>query len=381
MSEPPCWRLAVGWSSQFHFEVSGQTEMAGEDHFHHVRDYLYFEVPRALTSDHAYQSIEDVPWYVKDALHLHLPTVEQVNSAMVGKIVIPQPFAGTARDPGFLITKFMVLQLVVFVLCLLIFRGLSSRVRSGQPVQGRFWNFWEAIALFIRDEVVRPTIGDHHDDHAHDHDSHGHESDSQHSHRHDSHGHDSHGHPAAKAVQHGGHPADRYLPFVWSCFFYVLLCNLLGAVPFLGSATGEINVTGALAVTALGATFLFGSQAMGVKGFFGNLIPDTGVPGPGGLVLGGMMFVIELLGFFIKHGVLAVRLFANIMGGHTVLGVILGFIALAARESTFIYGIVMPSSILGQVLIGCLELFVAFLQAYVFSFLATIFIAGAIHKH
>jgi F-type H+-transporting ATPase subunit a len=160
-----------------------------------------------------------------------------------------------------------------------------------------------------------------------------------------------------------------------------LLCNLLGAIPFLGSATGEINVTGALAVTALSATFLFGSQAMSVKGFFGNLIPETGVPGPGGLLLGGMMFVIELLGFFIKHGVLAVRLFANIMGGHTVLGVILGFIAVAAKQSNVIYGMVVPGSIIGQVFIGCLELFVAFLQAYVFSFLVTIFIAGAIHKH
>jgi F0F1-type ATP synthase membrane subunit a len=57
-------------------------------------------------------------------------------------------------------------------------------------------------------------------------------------------------------------------------------------------------------------------------------------------LLGGMMFVIELLGFFIKHGVLAVRLFANIMGGHTVLGVILGFIAIAAAQSNVIYGMV-----------------------------------------
>ena len=124
-----------------------------------------------------------------------------------------------------------------------------------------------------------------------------------------------------------------------------------------------------------------GAQAMSVKGFFGNLIPETGVPGIAGLALGGMMFVIELLGFFIKHGVLAVRLFANIMGGHTVLGVILGFIAIAAAQSNVIYGMVASGSVLGQVFIGCLELFVAFLQAYVFSFLATIFIAGAIHKH
>jgi F-type H+-transporting ATPase subunit a len=348
--------------------------MAGEDHFHHVRDYLYFEVPRFMTSEHRYENLNDVPWWViSEALKLQNPSLEVVNRELCGKVLIPQPFAGRPSEPGVLITKFMVLQAVVLVLCILIFRGLASRVRSGNPVKGRFWNFWESIALFIRDEVVRPTIGDHsHDDHGHG-DDHGQGS---HSHRQS---HAAHGH----AVVEYAHPADRYLPFIWSCFFYILFCNLLGAVPFLGSATGEINVTGALAVTALGATFIFGAQALGVKGFFGNLIPETGVPGVGGIALGGMMFVIELLGFFIKHGVLAVRLFANIMGGHTVLGVILGFIAVAAKPtvSNVVYGMVVPGSIIGQVFIGCLELFVAFLQAYVFSFLATIFIAGAIHKH
>lgn len=337
--------------------------MSGEDHFHHVRDYGYFEVPKFLPSAHPYESVEDVPWYQLKTLHLDDPTLEQVNEAIEGKVFIPQPFAGTARDPGFLISKFMVLQLVVVLLCVVIFRGLAKRVSSGQPAKGRFWNFWEALALFIRDEVVRPTIGDHSHDHQGDHD-HG--------------GHDGHAHA------HGGgylHPADKYLPFVWSCFFYVLLCNLLGAIPFLGSATAEINVTGALAVTALCATFVFGVQAMSIKGFFGNLVPETGVPGAGGMALGGMMFVIELVGLFVKHGVLAVRLFANIMGGHTVLGVILGFIAVAAHKSNVIYGVVVPASIFGQVFIGFLELFVAFLQAYVFAFLATIFIAGAVHKH
>ncbi|MFN9721354.1 MAG: F0F1 ATP synthase subunit A [Planctomycetota bacterium] len=344
--------------------------MAGGDNFHHVRDYLYFEVPKFVTSEHRYEKIEDVPWWViNNVLHADNPSLDEVNQGLVGKILIPQPFAGTVKAPGVFISKFMVLQVVVLLLCLLIFRGLATRIRSGNPVKGRFWNFWESIALFIRDEVVRPTIGDHshdhHDDHGHDH----------------HHGHETHGHAGHASVTYA-HPGDKYLPFVWSCFFYILLCNLLGAVPFLGSATGEINVTGALALTALGATFIFGAQAMGVKGFFGNLIPDTGVPGPGGMVLGGMMFVIELIGFFIKHGVLAVRLFANIMGGHTVLGVILGFIAVAAHSgSDVIYGMVVPGSILGQVFIGCLELFVAFLQAYVFSFLTTIFIAGAIHKH
>ena len=352
--------------------MAAKAEMSGEDHFHHVRDFGYFEVPGFLTSSHAYDSVDAVPWYQLKALHLEHPTLDQLNEAMEGKIFIPQPFAGTAADSGFLITKFMVLQVVVVLLCVLIFRGLAKRIQSGQPAPGRFWNFWEALALFIRDEVVRPTIGDHAEGHHEDHhanvqfDGHG---------GHVIAAHDD-GHPAVSA-----HPADRYLPFIWSCFFYVLLCNLLGAIPSLGSATGSISVTAVLALCSLGATFMAGTRVMGVKGFFGNLVPETGVGGTGGVFLSCVMFVIEMMGFFIKHSILALRLFGNIMGGHTAVGVILAFIAQAAHSSFALWGVVTVGSVLGQVGIGILELLVAVLQAYVFSFLATIFLAGAIHKH
>ena len=346
--------------------------MSGEDNFHHVRDFAYFEVPGMLTSSHSYDDIGAVPWHVKHVLHLPQDAkLEQVNQALVGKVLIPQPFAGSAFEPGFFISRFMVLQLVVIVLCLIIFRGLAVRIRSGMPARGRFWNLWEMIALAIRDQVVRPTIGDHHhDDHA-GHDARGH------GHAH-GHGHAGHAHGRAAAM---GHPADRYLPFVWSCFFYILFCNLLGAVPSLGSATGDINVTGALALCAFVATTGYGMKSLGVGGFFGNLIPNTGMTGAGAVGIGALMFVIEALGFVIKHVILAMRLFGNIMGGHTALGVILGFIAATANGNKALWGVVTVGSLAGQVGVGLLELLVAVLQAYVFSFLATIFIAGAVHKH
>ena len=284
------------------------------DSFHHVRDFGFFELPGGH----------------------HIP--------------LPEVF-------GLQITKFMVLQVAAFLICLFVFNGLARRVSSGKPAKGRFWNFWEAIALYIRDEVVRPTIGDDHHDHAED----------------------GHGESAHTVADHGAHPADQYLPFLWSCFFYILICNLLGAIPFLGSATASISVTAALALCAFVATVVYGFQAMGPGGFFKNMMPDTGVPGAfgSGLTLG--IFGIEIFGFFIKHGVLAVRLFANIMGGHTVLGVILGFIAI--QNAGWLWGPITLGSIGMQIFIGCLELFVAFLQAYVFTFLATIFIAGAVHEH
>ncbi|MEI6539439.1 MAG: F0F1 ATP synthase subunit A [Planctomycetota bacterium] len=298
-----------------------------EDVFHHVRDAIGFDLPRGHVDSHGH-----------GLLDFSLPNVF-----------------------GFQLTKFMVLQLVAAVFVLIVFRGLARRIQSGQPVAGRFWNFWEAIALFIRDEVVRPTIGDHEPEHFGD--NHG--------------GTNSHGHPSVVT----SHPADQYLPFIWSCFFYILICNLLDAVPWLGSATGNLNVTAVLAGSAFVATVFFGFRAMGPSGFFHNMMPDTGLPGAFGSVLTLGIFAIEIFGFFIKHSVLAVRLFANIMGGHTVIAVILGFIAQASHEGIVIWGLVTFGSVVGQIFIGCLELFVAFLQAYVFAFLATIFIAGAVHKH
>jgi F-type H+-transporting ATPase subunit a len=275
---------------------------------------------------------------------------------------------------GFQLTKFMVLQVVAGLLTLLVFRSLAKNIAGGKPASGAFANFWESIAVFIRDNVVRPTLGGHHDDHVVD--SHG----EHHLVHHDEPPHQPPiGH---ESTDHSPHPEDKHLPFVWTCFFYILFCNLLGAIPFLGSPTGDINVTGALAVSAFAMTFVVGAQSLGVAGFFKNLVPPLDAPPALKVLLVPMMFVIEILGLFIKHGVLAVRLYANIMGGHTVIGVMLGFIAaILASPYPGLWWLVTPASIAGQIGIGMLELFVAFLQAYVFAFLATIFIGMGSHPH
>lgn len=300
----------------------------GEDVFHHVRDAMVFELPKALG----------------------------------GEIHIPQPFG-----PYFAITKFMILETVALVLAVLIFRGLARRVATGQPVRGAFWNFWESIALFLRDQLVRPTIGDGH----HGHDDHGHDPHAAHGH---DHGHEGHGEKANAA-----HPADKYLPFIWSAFFFILFNNLLGAIPWLGSPTGNIWVTGVLAVSTFAYVVYVGSHELGAVGFWKALVPSMDLPFPMNLFVLPLMWVIEFVGLIIKHGVLAVRLFANIMAGHTVIAVMLSFIGAVGGSS--LYYVVAPASVLGQVGIGLLELFVAFLQAYVFAFLATLFIGSAVHPH
>jgi len=310
------------------------------DTFHHIRDGRFFELPSFLGGNTA-----------------PLPTLH---------------IFGTELP----LTRFMVLQVVAGLLVTFIFAGLAWSIRGGRPARGRFWNFWEMLALAIRDQVVRPTIGDghHHDEHA---DEHGSEA------GHESHSANGHAKDHSK-TQYGGHPADKYLPYVWTCFFYILFCNLLGAIPGLGSATGHLSVTVPLALTTLLMVIVSGSFESGILGFWKTLVPTMDLPGWIAPPLIGLIWVIEFIGLLVKHLVLAMRLFLNIMGGHTVIGVILSFIAVAASADfpvPILYWVVTPASVAGQVAIGMLELFVAFLQAYVFAFLTTLFIGTAVHPH
>ncbi len=309
------------------------------DLFDHVRDHSYFHLPGFWTSS--------------------------------GEIKLQ-----LWKIAGLQLTKYMVLQLVAGVFLFVVFRGLARRVASGAPPRGPWWNFWETLALYIRDNVVRPTIGIPHDSHEHhDHRGHGHDGNGHDQHAHDGHGHAA-GHVAAAIV---GHPADRFLPYIWTCFFYVLICNLLGAFPWLGSPTANINVTGALAVITMCTVMFYGMQRSGVAGFWASLAPQMDLPPAMRVALVPAIWAIELFGFLVKHVVLAVRLFANMMGGHTVIAVFLLYIATTATSA--LWYLVMPSSIFGQIFVGTLEVLVAFIQAYIFAFLATLFISMAVNPH
>ena len=310
-----------------------------EDVFHHVRDSNVFEVPHFLGTE----------------------------------IPLPEVF-------GFQITKFMVLEVLAGIIVAFVYIGLAKRIATGEPARGRFWNFWEVLALFIRDQVVRPCIGSGHDDHSHD--AHGHGEDIS-----ERFGEDEE-QPirsvmAASHPEMGGHPADKYLPFIWSCFFFILISNLLGAIPCLGTSTGHLWVTAPLALTTLVVVIKAGCSENGIIGYLKALVPHMELPGPMGLVLLPMIWVIEVAGLLIKHSVLAVRLFANMMAGHTVIAVMLGFIAsaMAPDQAAWLAWLVTPASIFGQVLIGLLELFFSLVQAYVFSLLAALFIGAAVNPH
>jgi len=262
--------------------------------------------------------------HVKDASGFHLPA----------KVHFDLP-AIEVFGHHFQLTKFMVLELAAALLMLLIFIPLARRIAGGKPPRGRFWNMFEAMLLFVRDEMVRPAIG-----------------------RKD---------------------ADRFLPFIWTAFFFILFCNLLGMVPWAGSPTGAIGVTAALALIAFCTVAGAGMMRFGALAFWTGLTPHMDLPLVLAIFLKPMILFIEIFGLLIRHTILAVRLLANMFAGHLVLAVIMGFIV-AFADSLVWYG-VMPASVLGAVALSLLELFVAFLQAYVFSFLTALFIGMSLHRH
>jgi F-type H+-transporting ATPase subunit a len=236
---------------------------------------------------------------------------------------------------GFQITRVMVMELVAGLLMIAILIPVVRHIARTHVTRGWFMNMFEAMFLFIRDEVARPAIG--------------------------------------------GHGADRFLPYLWTIFFFILFANLLGMIPGGASATGNVNVTAALALMTLWTVVRAGMREMGVAGYWAGLVPHLDVPWWMRHLMWGLMFVIEVAGLFIRHIVLAVRLFANMFAGHVVLAVILGFILMAGTWWSFV--VVMPTSVVGDVLLSLLELFVAVLQAYIFTFLSAMFIGSSVHPH
>ena len=179
----------------------------------------------------------------------------------------------------------------------------------------------------------------------------------------------------------GKKDANRFLPFLLTLFFFILILNLFGMIPLLGSATGALAVTAVFAVSTFLVVVASGMQKMGVVGFLKAQVPsmDLPLPWPIAMLLVFGIWAIEIFGLLVKHFVLAIRLFANMFAGHLVLAVFLGFVG-AAWASGMFWG-VAPAVVLGSIALSLLELFVAFLQAYVFTFLAALFIGSAQHAH
>jgi F-type H+-transporting ATPase subunit a len=303
----------------------------------HIKDAYYFDVPKVLWKRH-YTSLDQVPKFMRKS-HPDA-TVEEFNQALTGKVLIPQPFAELKnlyeKESGFAISKFMILEVVVAVIIAFVFIRLAGQIKDGKLAKGKLANLLEVFLVYMKDNVAKPAIG--------------------------------------------GHDYERFLPILWTMFFFILGLNLLGLVPWAGSATGSFGVTLSLAGVTFLTVLVGGIAKFGPIGFWLNQVPHMDLPWycqPLKLVI----FAIEVLGLLIKHAVLAVRLLANMVAGHLVLLAIMGLAFSAAGAASDYWHIAAPIAVFGSAAFSLLELFVAFLQAYVFTFLSALFIGAAVHHH
>jgi F-type H+-transporting ATPase subunit a len=178
-----------------------------------------------------------------------------------------------------------------------------------------------------------------------------------------------------------GHDGARFTPFVLTLFLLVLFSNILGLIPNGATATGNLAVTGALALMSFAVVEVGGFMKLGPAGYMRTIFPKVpGLEGPMAAIMTLVMAPIELLGKLIKPFALAVRLFGNMVAGHFVILSLFGIIFMFGNLYIWNWGIgiVTAALVLG---IMMLELFIAFLQAYVFALLTAVFIGLMQHEH
>lgn len=185
-------------------------------------------------------------------------------------------------------------------------------------------NFFEVMVIFVRDEIVVPTIGKGH---------------------------------------------EKFLPYLLTAFFFILFCNFLGLIPFSATVTSNITVTATLATFSFIIIQWGGMKKNGMFGYFKGLIPH-GVP----VFLLPIMLIVEFLGLFTKPFALAIRLFANMTAGHIVIFALISLIFVMKSYA------IIPVSIGMALFIYFLEILVALLQAYIFTMLSSLFIGMAVHQ-
>lgn len=262
----------------------------------------------------------------------------------------------------FAITNHLLMTLVSGIAVIVVFKFVAGRVRvQGEGLEayrtrGRFAQIFETMCSFMRDEVVRPNLHE---------------------------------------------LTDKYIYYIWTIFFFVLFANVLGLVPigsmaYLaasvfgiddphlthlgGTATGNLSLNVVLAAGTFIAIIFIGIRETGAKAFFAHFNP-LGWQDKKMLLIGIPLYFLEWLGLIIKCVVLAMRLFGTMMAGHLVIAAFLGLIFVAVEVSHGLaYGVQIAVIIAGIVL-TLLELFICFLQAFIFTFLTVLFISLVASHH
>ena len=165
----------------------------------------------------------------------------------------------------------------------------------------------------------------------------------------------------------------RFFPFIFSLFMFVMICNLMGLVPYTFSITSQIIVTFALAALVILTVIFYGIYKHGLH--FLHLFVPSGVS----MALVPFLVVIEVISFLSRPISLSVRLFANMLAGHITLKVFGGFVALLLGSGTIALSVLSLLPMAATTMLFAFELLVAVLQAYVFAILASVYLNDALH--
>lgn len=249
---------------------------------------------------------------------------DYVDFYFFGKLHLPkfEPIHIGSIEIDFSPTKSLFMMILSSLLLIVVLRRAVSINKKNKVPKG-IGNFIETIVIFIRDDIVLPNMGK---------------------------------------------DGLKMLPFILTIFFFILFANLIGLFPFMVQPTKNINVTTGLALITFFTTQIYGMKKNGVVGYFKGLIP----PGVPTFVLP-IMIIVEFIGLFTKPFALLMRLFANITAGSIIILSLIGLIFIMSYAGIII---AVPFAIF----IYCLEIFVAVLQAYIFTMLSVLFINMAMHQ-
>ncbi len=257
-----------------------------------------------------------------------------------------------------LLTMHMLTMVLVAFLVIWFLKQAAKGIQTGPESEGderyiarnRIGQFVEVIVLFLRDKTIRPLLGE---------------------------------------------DTEKYLPYLLTLFFFILFANVLGLVPLLdlwhliglswgdpkfaivgGTITANLATTAGLAVIAFIIIQAHGIKALGFGGWAHHFL--GGAP----VWLAPIMLPVELVGMIIKPAALAIRLFANMLAGATLIGTLMLFGMMAAEGANLLvaFGVTIPS-IAFALFVMVLKLFVSLLQAFIFLFLVSVFLSQLSHHH
>lgn len=281
------------------------------------------------------QKVDIITPHITDGRHMELPSLNAAHG-FAREVTLPTGWP-VFRIGSFVVdtspTKLVVMLWIATAIAIVLLvgsaRSHTKRAAQGLPPKG-LAGAMEAVILYMRNEVILPNVGHH---------------------------------------------GEGFVPYLLTIFFFILIANLLGLVPYMATATGNISVTATLAIMTFIVIEVAGMKALG-KGYINTIIfwPHD-MPIAMRVPMSIILSPVELISKFTKPFALAIRLFANMTAGHIVVLALIGLVF------TFQSYLIAPAPLAMAVAIMLLELMVAFLQAFIFTLLSSVFIGLVRESH